>query len=491
LPRFPSPDQYQRAVAARAFADADLRAGRPADGLFGLPQLICGAFAAVFPFHAAGSKCALRCFLTPSPEREERYRHADEALRRAGLPSLLPFEYQPRGIHVDGEWYPLLKMAWAEGEDLQRHVEARRHDRKALAELTRQVLAVAGELERHGLAHGDLQHGNVLVCAGGLKLIDYDALFVPALRGRPTAEIGHVNYQHPGRDRDLFGEGMDRFSVWVICLSLLALRAAPELWGRHGGDDRLLFRAADFRQPAGSPLLAELLASPDPTVRGLAAAFVQALALPAAQCPAIDRHLVARPGRSVAREVYLSYAWGDDGTPEGLRRGEVVQQLEACLARRGHRVVRDRSAMRAGDWVSTFMQAIGRANKVIVVLSDKYLRSPYCMEELYRLYQRAGGDKEEFLRRIVPVVLDDARIDGWQDRLGWGEHWRRVYEEMQARRDDLGRADDERRRLIRHWHQEVGDMLAYVADALAPRGYDAVVKDDFAAVREAIERDGG
>jgi len=40
---------------------------------------------------------------------------------------------------------------------------------------------------------------------------------------------------------------------------------------------------------------------------------------------------------------------------------------------------------------------------VIVVLSAKYLHSPYCMTELYSIYQRAVGEKEEFLRRIIPL----------------------------------------------------------------------------------------
>ena len=44
---------------------------------------------------------------------------------------------------------------------------------------------------------------------------------------------------------------------------------------------------------------------------------------------------------------------------------------------------------------------------VIVVFSDKYLRSPYCMTELHSIYQRSVGDKEDFLRRIIPLVLDD------------------------------------------------------------------------------------
>ncbi|QLQ08322.1 MAG: hypothetical protein HZY76_21580 [Anaerolineae bacterium] len=52
-------------------------------------------------------------------------------------------------------------------------------------------------LQTHGIAHGDLQHGNVLVAADELRLIDYDGMYVPPLSGRESHEIGHRNYQHP------------------------------------------------------------------------------------------------------------------------------------------------------------------------------------------------------------------------------------------------------------------------------------------------------
>jgi TIR domain len=68
-------------------------------------------------------------------------------------------------------------------------------------------------------------------------------------------------------------------------------------------------------------------------------------------------------------------------------------------------------------WISGFMKRIGLADHVIVVLSDKYLRSPYCMTELHSIYQRSVGEKEDFLRRIIPLVLDDARFGTWRDRL--------------------------------------------------------------------------
>src|SRR5437667_53761 len=78
-------------------------------------------------------------------------------------------------------------------------------------------------LEAAQVAHGDLQHGNILVRGGSIQLVDYDGMWVPALRGRKATELGHRAYQHPERSEQDYGQEIDRFSALVIYLSLPAL----------------------------------------------------------------------------------------------------------------------------------------------------------------------------------------------------------------------------------------------------------------------------
>ena len=84
------------------------------------------------------------------------------------------------------------------------------------------------------------------------------------------------------------------------------------------------------------------------------------------------------------------------------------------------------------------MKRIGWADHVIVVLSDKYLHSPYCMTELYGIYQRSVGEKEDFLRRIIPLALDDARFGTWRDRDSYAAHWETEFKEMEQAFRRLG-----------------------------------------------------
>ena len=40
----------------------------------------------------------------------------------------------------------------------------------------------------------------------------------------------------------------------------------------------------------------------------------------------------------------------------------------------------------------------------------------------------------------------------------------------------------------KEWHNRIGDMLTYVNDVLVPHGFDEIVKDDFAALRQHFNR---
>src|SRR5262249_9624134 len=100
--------------------------------------------------------------------------------------------------------------------------------------------------------------------------------------------------------------------------------------------------------------------------------------------------------------VYVSYAWEDESE-------ELLERLEARLPA-DIQWIRDKSHMRPGHWISRFMQEIGRAECVVVVISEKYLRSAYCMRELLYLYRRGMGDRDDFHKRVVAVIVGDVPL---------------------------------------------------------------------------------
>ncbi len=109
--------------------------------------------------------------------------------------------------------------------------------------------------------------------------------------------------------------------------------------------------------------------------------------------------------------VFISYAWGGE-------REEVVNQIDQALQKRGLKITRDKRDLGYKGSIKQFMEQIGQANCVIVVVSDKYLRSPNCMFELVEI-----ADNKQFHDRIFPIVLADADIYDPVKRIGYVKHW--------------------------------------------------------------------
>jgi len=215
-----------------------------------MPKAISGNFASVFTIQGTdGRRWAVKCFTRYVGDQAVRYRQVSEALQKISSPWKVPFEYLPRGVLCQGTWYPALKMEWVEATGLLPYIDAHLSDQQALAELAKKFGYLVQELSRYGIAHGDLQHGNILVTpSGGLKLIDYDGMYVPGLAGLGASELGHVNYQSPLRTAANWGPDLDQFSSWVIYASLTALALDPTLWHvlHADGDEALLFHKSDF-----------------------------------------------------------------------------------------------------------------------------------------------------------------------------------------------------------------------------------------------------
>ncbi len=246
----------------------------------GQPRPWAGAFAVVYKATDVYGQnpFAVRVFTTESPERRERYDHISAYLKARRLACMCDFEYRDAAIRSasDGKWYPLILMEWVQGDTLFRWVQARCREGNtpALAHAAEQWLALAKELADASVAHGDLQHANVMVSEQGqLKLVDYDCLCVPALVGRRNLEVGVEPYQHPARSANtLLSLDLDHFSELVIYTALRALAADPGLWQKHvdaTGYDKLLFRSDDIRAPASSALYHDLQNLRDAEVRQL------------------------------------------------------------------------------------------------------------------------------------------------------------------------------------------------------------------------------
>lgn len=280
--KFPTGANYVEALQnpTLCFEDPDLKQGTVQQSPVLGPKAISGNFASVFSVTApSGQRYALKCFTRESSTLETRYRAISDWLAGLTTTSLsqpwpVRIKYLGRGVLVAGQWYPALKMAWAEGTNLISWIERNLRNTAAVLQVSERFTALIADLEKLGIAHGDLQHGNLLVAADGtLRLVDYDGMYVPALKGQGATENGHRNYQSPARTSSNFGPGMDRFSSWIIHLALVAIAIDPSIWDQlHEPDGEfLILREEDFKEPNSSLAWNLLLTHPDPTLQALAA----------------------------------------------------------------------------------------------------------------------------------------------------------------------------------------------------------------------------
>jgi internalin A len=250
------------------------------------------------------------------------------------------------------------------------------------------------------------------------------------------------------------------------------------------------FGYADLQPSCSGPLAGQVLAL-DKRQRLDTSSDGEASAPPPPELVPAPVDVFHKPGR----EVFISYAWGDD-SPEGKERQRVVERLVDALGKHPEPItVRiDRDEMRPGDLISAFMERLAAADRVIVVISAKYLRSEYCMYELFKIYQNCRMKAGDFQRRIIPVILPDAGLSGRTAlRLKPAIYWKKEEEELEAMMaanlKAVGTSIHMKFRLIGEFARNTSDMIEYLYDQLQPRDYDRQMVESFPELCEQILAD--
>ena len=183
-------------------------------------------------------------------------------------------------------------------------------------------------------------------------------------------------------------------------------------------------------------------------------------------------------------EWCVSYAWGDE-TPEGRDREQIVDEFSNSAEKQGKKIIRDKTEMRVGDSIVQFMQQIGRADRIFVFLSDKYLKSTFCMFELSEIWRNCLLEPERFLKRIRVFTLPCAKIWSPEERTAYAIYWKLRWESLEATRQTHGSdivcdQDSEEHRRMRDYSRNIGTMLASITKDLQPRDFQEFVKYGFA-----------
>ena len=94
-----------------------------------------------------------------------------------------------------------------------------------------------------------------------------------------------------------------------------------------------------------------------------------------------------RPPPSDTISYCVSYAWNDESKA-------LVDRLCEQAKQRGITILRDIDGLRLGASITRFMQGLAKGDRVFVILSDKYLKSPNCMYELMQVWRNCEMEPE-------------------------------------------------------------------------------------------------
>ena len=155
-------------------------------------------------------------------------------------------------------------------------------------------------------------------------------------------------------------------------------------------------------------------------------------------------------------------------------------------------MLRDRSELVPGDRISRFIDRLTEGDHVVCVISDQYLRSPYCMREIFGLFLRCRKDGDRLAEVVVPIVLPEVRISTFPQRKPYLKYWadqNREYQQALADPDiTVSSASAREADYVREFAENVDDILVFIKDVLMPRNLPSHFGDGFAAVRDALWR---
>ena len=298
---WPGMTDFSEAVQnpAVCFKGTELQSGEVALNKQGLPLIFSGSFACVYSLSVGNQKFAVRCFTKETKDQQSRYEQLTNYLYGVIAPAFVDFEYLEHGINFRGDWYPVVKMEWVEGDSLSKFVGSNINEPDRLRRIAAQWRGgTTANLRGLRIAHNDLQHGNVMVQKDDnqeedspekfrIRLVDYDGMFLPQFRGEGSPELGHKNYQHPLRTSKDYDDYVDNFPTLVIYTSLLAIAAEPDVWSFFN-DDNLIFTGADYADPKSSAIFNRLNNSPDPAVVNLTKCLEECCSLPVKEVPDLE-----------------------------------------------------------------------------------------------------------------------------------------------------------------------------------------------------------
>jgi internalin A len=188
-----------------------------------------------------------------------------------------------------------------------------------------------------------------------------------------------------------------------------------------------------------------------------------------------------------APEIFFSYAWKDADSPE---REKLVDELYHELLKEGYPIKRDKADVQYGDSIIQFMEELGASANIIVAISDRYLKSEYCMYELHKAYEQSNSDLNTLRQKIYPIRVETVALKDPEVLDAYFEHWEQLETKWEAlvtkHSKRITAAQQAQYNRIKSIAGRLGDLLDFLSDLNASTT-DMLSQDSFATIKQKIQ----
>ena len=169
-------------------------------------------------------------------------------------------------------------------------------------------------------------------------------------------------------------------------------------------------------------------------------------------------------GQALLKQVFVSYNWGAEAEQEKSGDQPVVDALQLACEKRGITLQRDKDVIQYRGSISGFMERVSSGSCVVLVLSDGYFHSEYCLQELLGIQQNG-----ELPQRVFPILLDGTPLSDGEYQTRLVKHWKDKAAQLGVARKTTREVLDfdaqiKRQQRYETISREIGSLTAKLAD---------------------------
>ena len=128
------------------------------------------------------------------------------------------------------------------------------------------------------------------------------------------------------------------------------------------------------------------------------------------------------------KKIYVSYAWKVED------QNKIVDKLELACQQRKLTLLRDNNELDYKGSIRKYMDELAAGDAIILVLSEAYFKSAYCMYEI-----REAHSREKFRIRIFPIVVRDTPLYDAEDRIDYLAYWEEKCDSLETKLSTVSR----------------------------------------------------